>query len=446
MHMNPVAARRTQPGAPVVHGVHALLWLLDSMATRHPDLPPIGNLRVRFEKFIYLDEIVHAVLLKHDGEGISADVLAGSVAALRLTAKFGDTAAEPPRAAGPALHPTEPIEVPFDVLEHQRGRVGLAAPVSELAEAFPALSRVWGGERVAALAGLSRLVGMVCPGMHSIFDGLQLEACAIPTGDEAIAFAVTLVDPRFRLVRMKVAGSGVAGTIDTFARLPPPRQGSMAELGALVDRAEFAGSTALVVGGSRGLGELTAKLIAAGGGRVIITYVTGSADAETVAGEIAAEGGTCSTMPYDTRLPAQPQVAALEDAPSHVYYMATPSISRRKSGLFVRERLLEFLDFYVAGFWNLCEVLRQRRSDLSVFYPSSVFVEARPDDMTEYAMAKQAGEMLCADMNRYLAPLRITVSRLPRVLTDQTATLLQRELPDARDVMLPIIRSVQGER
>ena len=30
----------------------------------------------------------------------------------------------------------------------------------------------------------------------------------------------------------------------------------------------------------------------------------------------------------------------------------------------------------------------------------TVFVESNPPDMTEYSMAKMAGEMLCANMNR----------------------------------------------
>ena len=32
MHMDAVAARRTQAGLPVVHGIHTLLWALDSIA------------------------------------------------------------------------------------------------------------------------------------------------------------------------------------------------------------------------------------------------------------------------------------------------------------------------------------------------------------------------------------------------------------------------------
>jgi acyl dehydratase len=30
MHMDPVAARRTQAGLPAVHGIHGLLWALEN--------------------------------------------------------------------------------------------------------------------------------------------------------------------------------------------------------------------------------------------------------------------------------------------------------------------------------------------------------------------------------------------------------------------------------
>ena len=57
----------------------------------------------------------------------------------------------------------------------------------------------------------------------------------------------------------------------------------------IVGPTEFAGSTALIVGGSRGLGALTAKILAAGGGKVIITYATGRADAEDLTEEIRSQ-------------------------------------------------------------------------------------------------------------------------------------------------------------
>jgi NAD(P)-dependent dehydrogenase (short-subunit alcohol dehydrogenase family) len=236
------------------------------------------------------------------------------------------------------------------------------------------------------------------------------------------------------------------GTVESFARQPPTPQATMAQLKRIVTPGEFGGTRALVVGGSRGLGELTAKLIAAGGGRVVITYVAGETDARQVADEINIDVELCSVIRYDVREPATAQLAALGKLPTSLYYMATPAIFRRKSGVFVTGRFAEFLTFYEHGFWYLCDAIRQHQPDISVFYPSFVAVDDRPANMTEYAMTKVAGEMLCDDMNAHLKPIRITTYRLPRLPTDQTATLRQVETPDTCDIMLPIIRRVEAPR
>jgi hypothetical protein len=66
--------------------------------------------------------------------------------------------------------------------------------------------------------------------------------------------------------------------------------------------------------------------------------------------------------------------------------------------------------------------------------------------MTEYAMAKAAGELLCADIAVYEKPIAITLSRLPRLPTDQTATLTAVETADPLAVMVPLVREVQAKR
>jgi NAD(P)-dependent dehydrogenase (short-subunit alcohol dehydrogenase family) len=208
-----------------------------------------------------------------------------------------------------------------------------------------------------------------------------------------------------------------------------------------VARDEFTDSIALVVGGSRGLGELTAKLVAAGGGRVIVTYASGKADADKLAAQINDWGGNCEVVAYDVRQDAQRQFEALPQAPSHLYYFATPTISRRKSGLCERDRLEEFHEFYVHGFLRVVQAGMLRAPEgLAVFYPSSVFVQERPQGMTEYAMAKSAGEILCADLARNFKKLRLLTERLPRLSTDQTASLIPTAGANSLSVMLPIVR------
>jgi hypothetical protein len=128
--------------------------------------------------------------------------------------------------------------------------------------------------------------------------------------------------------------------------------------------------------------------------------------------------------------------------------MATPPIFRRALGAFSPERLQEFLAFYVTGFSDLCSALRPRSGlDLAIFYPSSSAVADRPANMTEYTMAKVAGEILCADMLRFGKWRRLLVRRLPRLATDQTATLFDDDLSDdPLEILLPLVRELQTHR
>src|SRR6516164_8643231 len=85
VHMDPVAARRTQAGAPVVHGVHAFLWMIDSIAARYAELPPVATLNARFFKVIYVGDVADIVVTKRDATALTAEVTAGGNVALRLS-------------------------------------------------------------------------------------------------------------------------------------------------------------------------------------------------------------------------------------------------------------------------------------------------------------------------------------------------------------------------
>jgi NAD(P)-dependent dehydrogenase (short-subunit alcohol dehydrogenase family) len=200
----------------------------------------------------------------------------------------------------------------------------------------------------------------------------------------------------------------------------------------------------VLASGSRELDKLTAKLIATGGGRVVVTWQTGKDDADRVAHEIRSAGGTCETLHYDALKPAAEQLALLANNPTHAYYFATPTIFRPQAEILAAERFNQFLAVYVDGFWDLSLALRSRRPSLSLFYPSSIYVAERPEGMTEYAMAKAAGEALCADINASLGPTHVTVSRLPRLPTDQTASVAVTEMAHPTETMLPIVREVQS--
>ncbi len=445
IHMDAVAARRTLAGFPVVHGIHALLWGLDSLFRHLPDFGPVKSLRANFENTIYVGDRVRAVLTRTDEHHALLDVLAEGVRVLRIEVKPGDPAAgNDGRSTEPLLQPAEPLVLNFEQVINCHGQIPFASAPDAVGRMFPAAVDRLGARRVAGLACSSFLVGMVCPGLHSLYRGLTLLATSFGEGDhDTLQFRASHSDPRFRLVRLAVCGGGWRGTLDAHIRPEPTAQADPASIAARVVPGEFANARTLVIGGSRGLGELIAKIVAVGGGHVTLTYSVGEMDARRVESEITAHGGHCNIIRYDVRKNAHEQLSQLNSAPTQVYYLATPIIARRNISIFSPQRFEEFMTFYVTAFYELCRELRSIfAGKISIFYPSSVYVDARPKGMTEYTMAKAAGEVLCADIQAFETPGRILVRRLPRLLTDQTASISTLATVDPISVLLPIVREV----
>jgi hypothetical protein len=444
-HLDAVMARRTQAGVPVVHGVHLLLWGLDVLARVEVGLPPMARVKAQFKRFVAVDETVAVVLAKRTKSSARLDFVGAGLTVAQMVVDFGAPIPTIEPLSGDAVSvPAAPHDLAFDKIQGFSGRLDFACTPDAIATMFPAASGWLGPRRIAALAATTLLVGMVCPGLHSIYCALTLDACNEQDSENWLGFRVVATEPRFRLVRLAIAGGGLVGTIESLAPMPSVPQASSRELTGTVESNEFAGNVALVVGGSRGLGEVTAKLLAAGGAKVVITYRVGRAEAEAVAHEIRSAGGICEVLAYDAGRPAEPQLDRLADAPTHAYYFATPTIFRAQSALFARARLGAFLDVYLDGFLHLAQGLRARRKDVSLFYPSSLFVTERPRGMVEYAMAKAAAETLCSEMNLAWAPLHVTVERLPRLPTDQNPSVIGMDLASPVGCLLPVVRKVQS--
>ncbi len=185
-------------------------------------------------------------------------------------------------------------------------------------------------------------------------------------------------------------------------------------------------------------------VLAAGGARVSTTYVVGKEDAELLAA--ATDGEPLNILAYDVRASAEEQLASLDWDINHAYYFASPAIFRPRTNQFDVARFQEFCEYYVDGFARLCAALRARSDrDVKLFYPSTTAIEERPAYMTEYVMAKAAGEILCADIGQYDRRTTVLVRRLPRVSTDQTTTIVRVAAENAIDLVLPFVRAMHAD-
>ena len=181
MHLDAVLARRTQAAVPVVHGIHLLLWTLDVLALASFGQPPIRRLTARFNRFVTIDEMVTLVIAKRNEVNSRFDLVLDLVMAGLTVAQIMAASAHPPVrtrsrfSAKPFPPPGGTVQ--FDI--RARGRAVSEARLGEqpasVAAIFPSASVWLGSCRVAALVGSCLLVGMVCPGLHSIYGSLAVD-------------------------------------------------------------------------------------------------------------------------------------------------------------------------------------------------------------------------------------------------------------------------------
>ena len=439
IHVDPVCARRSVYGQ-IVHGVNAVAWALEGLISETGIVP--GKVRVAFLKPISLYEEVCAVWRLEGTETV--------ILIQRGTQTFVSIRIQPGgqlQASACANPPTTPCHIPvdrnFSSLRGEQGILEAWGYVSFLERDFPNLVRTLGPLRTAALFSLSRLVGMICPGLHSIFSGINIAF----TGSEGVRIPYRVVRHSIHNAPLRISyrGAGIEGTLDAFVRPVPASQPDIDVIRHQVEPGEFAGQTALVVGGSRGLGETLAKIIAAGGGTPIVTYNVGEQDAVRVQNEICAAGGDCDIL----RMDVLNMESVLQDLtanglrpPTHLYYFASPIIRANKSPA-LRSKLGELYHaYYVEAFGALCRALA-RGKGAQIFYPSTIYIKAAPDGLMEYVNAKAAGEVLCSSLAQEYPNLTFYVERLPRMHTDQTNSILERRGVDPLGPLLAVARKCQ---
>ena len=428
------------PGARVVHGQHVLLWALDELARARPGTH-LASIQATYVKPVVVGDRVEASL-SADHRLMQIKVHGEIAVAVRV--EFGGNAArDEPRFRGGAVPPAARARKAAE-LAGLSGTVTLPTLAQSLTTRFAALTEALGGDRVIGLAAISTLVGMDCPGLHSMLSKVVVGTDAEMVGD-GLAFQVRKFHEPMSLVEMDIKGMGISGSVSAFtAREPAPAAPDQA-LRTMVSPAEFRGQRPLVVGATSGLGYATARLLAAGGADPLLTWHASPPD--EIISAVQALGANGTALRLDAAAPPQglAGIAASGWDGAQIYYFATPRIFRRRVEPYQEQDFRDFAGVFVDGFHEIVQTLASRSSGpLTVFYPSSIAVEDSTAGLPEYADAKAKGEQLCAEMEKKMPGLKIIVARLPRTATRQTDTFLKVKSETAEAIMLPLIRAVQS--
>jgi hypothetical protein len=417
LHVDPVAARRTLLGAPVVHGVHLVMWALEGALAGASGEVVVDRVRAAFRNPAYLDR---ELVARFDTDTI--EVRDDGRVVLDLAFQMRDAShvranriLQPPGSA-------DALDRSFDDAASASGALVLMLDVERASRTFPACVARLGNLAVAELLATTRLVGMIAPGLHSLYAGLALTS-QLPHagGDAVLRYEVAKAIARYSSIALSVRGAVWSGTLDTFYR-PPPAVVPLDEVVRLVAPSEYASQRALVIGGSRGLGEALVKALALGGADVAFTYRVGERDAARVAGELAATGHPVRSFEFDVLAPGVlAQRWGASAPPTHLYYVANPA-PRSERELAMRV-LATSLDDVVAE----TIALGAAAIPLVVWVPSTAVLDG-PGGPADLRAAKLAVEAACAELPARF-PVTVHVPRLPKFATDQSAALIRVPLP-----------------
>lgn len=445
-HLDSSFARKTIFGEVAVHGIFAALKALDLCFNDFSDIIYIKELLFRFKKPIRLAK-KYEIKVEKQIKGIwKINVLHGGEICISIAICYGET---------DSLQHTILKSDPIDFLRtpkvcepiSSRGLSGclqLSNVMSRVEKIFPTLAHNFSEVQIAVIIATSRLVGMECPGLNSLYLDLKLsfdKDCSLMPEDE-LRYSVKSVHPVTSHTKIELYNRFVEGEVTAAFRPKPVSVRKISELQGLVKTDEFSEMQALIIGGSRGLGALATKLIIAGGGNVLFSYAKGYEDALELLDDMQAASDRSRSFHYDVYKGENILQLIGDYIPTHFLYFATPRIALADGVGFDEELFNRYNVFYVQKFGVLVSLLGKLNPKLSVFYPSSIALSEILPKASEYASSKAAGEMYCKHLEKIFPRMDFFVSRLPRLETDQTSSIVPTESTNSVQEILKRLREI----
>ena len=446
LHCDEILSRRYIYGEPAVHGINVMILAIQEWSNSKNSAFIIEELKCKFIKPIFLNKKIKFKIIENC-QNIKIKVFQEDELKIKLGFLF-NSYKDKFNLVNPfdVSTATSPENNSFEQLRNYSKIISISIDKKNAKEIYSAsfIDKI-GYAQLAEIVSYSRIIGMHAPGLNSIFSELNVQnkdqKCS-----NSIAFRVTDIDERFKIIYLECEGRLFNAHLKAFYRPPLVSQKNINEISKYVKKDEFVDQRALIVGGSRGLGEFTAKCLGYGGAQLFLSYFMGNKDTLKILKSIKDHNNRLNCFSLDVTNITESDLKKIRDFnPTHVYYFATPFIFQGSKNRFDEKIFKRFKEFYVDAFEYIIEYILNINlgEDRYVFYPSSVAINNTPNDMLEYVKAKKEGEMSCLRLEEKYDNLKIYKPRLPRLETDQTVSLssVKNEDPIA---ILEIIRSMNS--
>ena len=446
LHLDAIIARRYQFGSTVIHGVCGTLMALEKLALVRKQSWAIDDISVQYNKPIRQGDKIEVFSQMTKNSSLRLEVFCRGRRCQLIKLKLSENhkSSQPLKDIIPIKQQCQ--NLPFEKAADVDSEIELVWQNVLMQTLFPTLTASIPHQQLCLLMGLTNIVGMHCPGVNSVFGGFELSFVVTSVNfTPQLPYKVAQSDSRFSRIIMSVEHAWGQGKIEALFRAQPIQQPSFDKISALVKDNEFQAQKALIVGGSRGIGEIVAKVISAGGGEVIIGYAKGKLESQKIMEEIIASGGRASIKQLDVldiNDDSFNELAAEEL--TNIYYFASPLIEKSDAKTFNFSLFNRFCQFYLNGFTQVIDKLLTnsfyRKNGLQVFVPSTSFLAEQPEGFGEYIAAKAAVETFAKQFNKKHKVWSIATPRLPRVPTDQTAAIAKEDPILTAHLLLAILR------
>lgn len=454
IHMDFIEARRLLFGEQVVHGIHHVLWALTILVAKRKTPIQLHNLKARFMKPMGLEKPVYLIVSQftsHQFEcKLHADKHGKGSALCSISMDYEEDQCEYSYLEEKDSFSTFCKALSIQQMESKTDQLTIGFNTEALNELYPELLTKINPYQLGFLLTTTRLVGMECPGLNSIYIGLHANFRSEKPARkrELLTYKVVSINEQLNAMTMEASGTHATATIQCFIRPSKISQITMNMLQDKIRKDEFSGQRALIIGGSRGLGELAVKIIAAGGAQHIhLTYHSGREDALRVMDEVRDVCDSIQCFQYDVLADEQASFdTALFKNITHCYYFASPKILSNNSPMMNKELLNYYLNVYLYGLEKIVHhLLFYSNNKVKLFNPSTIFIDSLDANFTEYVIAKKSVEIYGSYLEKNNPSIQFINVRFPKLKTDQTVSIIPELLEEPVDRLIDFLISSKDE-
>ncbi|MFI2620329.1 SDR family NAD(P)-dependent oxidoreductase [Streptomyces sp. NPDC018584] len=438
LHCSPAHARRSPFGRTIAHGVLAALATLDEQAAGGG--AGVTAVEADFGSPVFLGVRYRSERLGEARAGFGYRLLDGDRTCLTVRLRPGvPPDLDPlhvPAARSAARHTIEDLP-PGTTVSGAYGPEG----IDELLGRFPAAARLLGRTPLACLLWSSYVAGMCLPGENCLLGRVALRCLPVTVrGSARLSYSARVVhtDRRFGLVsivgEITADGAVVAeAEIEAMVRAPAPSATSAALGVHLSPSDRLRGASAVVVGGSRGLGGALSLALASQGAEVFVGHRDTlpdalRAEAEGLPGRLHSAPGDATDPRWSAEL--RSRVERGHGRLDFLVCSAAPPL--RTLGLAATD--LERMDTFLTGSLRLVSApmagllpaLEPGRGRCLVI--SSAALREPPRDWPHYVAAKSAVEGLVHWAARHHPGVAFHLARPGMLWTEQTNSPGTREM------------------